>query len=1272
MFKDFNLLAFKTTNICRFVVYRITTGMTDKFSIVPFKQLLKIVLNQFDTKRQFFGIPVEVFFTPKKYDPFRLNRFGQLLESPIGVAAGPHSQMAQNIVASWLCGARYIELKTIQTLDELEVTKPCIDMQDEGYNCEWSQELKITDSFDQYLNAWILVHILKHKFGWNAKETGVIFNMSVGYDMQGILKDNVQWFFQKMKNCSTEKDAKVKEIVEFYPAITEIEIPDCISNNITLSTMHGCPPEEIEKIGHYLIKEKKLHTTIKLNPTLLGKEKLHQILDNSGFKTQVPDEAFEHDLKYPDAIEIIQNLQKVAIKSNVHFGLKLTNTLESLNHKSIFTESQKMMYMSGRALHPLAINLAFQLQSEFNGELDISFSAGVNAFNIDKVISCGLTPATVCSDILKPGGYGLMLQYLKNIKSEFKKYNSNSIEEFILKTSGEKIKANAILTNLNKYSKQVISDNSYKKTTFQEPSIKTERPLSYFDCIQAPCVDTCPTHQDIPDYLHYVANKEINNSLQTILRTNPFPHSTGMVCDHLCQTKCTRINYDDPLLIRAIKRFVAEQDIHLDVSQNKLPFNGKKAAIIGAGPAGLSCGYYLALAGFEVTVYENKNQSGGMVSGAIPSFRLTNEDFQRDIDRILELGVNIIYNHNINSDRFADIKHDSDYVFIATGAPKTRRFNIEGINITGVFDPLELLFKTKENQSRKLGKNIVIIGGGNTAMDTARTVYRLADQETRISILYRRTMEQMPADMGEIKAVLEEGIKIQELVLPIRVNHKNGKVISLTCIRMKLDGLDVAGRPKPVAIENSEFEVECDTLIPAIGQDPQIDFIDPKLLTTKPGIYETKLPGVFIGGDALRGASTAINAIGDGRKIASLIMEKEGTHFQIDLPKQRNAANHRELMINRMKKIPAVQVNEISLDNRKSFEMVTQTLTDQVAQQEASRCLKCDELCSTCVTVCPNLALYAYEVDPFKYNLSKLVKTNGHFKIKDDLTFSIQQAPQILHIADWCNECGNCNTFCPTAEAPYKNKPHIYLNKEAFEKDDDCYFLEYKNGNPNLLYRKDGHLIKLEEYQTEFIFTFDKSVIKLSKKEFEIKDIKLTNTSEDISLIRAAEMRVILEGAKSLLNGQNSDPQFKSQFKNENNSPFSKGAGGIQKTPYLPYNKNLRKFSRNLRNDSTLGEVLLWKELRAKKLGYTFNRQKPILNYIVDFYCKPLNLVIEVDGSRHDNNDAIKRDTIRQDKLESLGLNFLRFEDREVKKNKENVIRVIIAKIKEIEKGGSS
>jgi len=432
--------------------------MTDSFSILPLNELLKIILKQYDTNNKIFGISEELFFKPQQNEALRIKRFGKILETPFGVAAGPQTQLAHNIVVSWLMGARFIELKTIQTLDELEVSKPCIDMQDEGYNCEWSQELKIQQSFNQYLDAWIIIHILQDKFNWgNNGEAGVVFNMSVGYDYAGILKDNVQWFFSKMGDASKELKEKIESVKSLYPNVDNLNICSQLSNNITLSTMHGCPSDEIEMIGEYLITEKKLHTAIKLNPTLLGKEKLHEILHDSGFETDVPDIAFEHDLKYHEALKIIRNLQEKADDNNLQFSIKLTNTLESNNNKEVFPKGEKMMYMSGKPLHPISINLAYKLQKEFDGELDISFSGGADAFNVADIVNCGLTPVTVCTDLLKPGGYGRLAQYIEKLRE-----------------TGNKTKGH-LLDNLNAYAVEVQISTSYKKVGFTDPSIKTDR-----------------------------------------------------------------------------------------------------------------------------------------------------------------------------------------------------------------------------------------------------------------------------------------------------------------------------------------------------------------------------------------------------------------------------------------------------------------------------------------------------------------------------------------------------------------------------------------------------------------------------------------------------------------------------------------------------------------------------------------------------------------------------------------------------------------------------
>jgi len=1078
--------------------------MTDKFTITPIEKLLQIIINQYNNTKSIFGIPEELFFQPKSSDPFRLKRFGQLLETPVGVAAGPHSQLAQNIIAAWLCGARYIELKTVQTLDELEVAKPCIDMQDEGYNCEWSQELKIKQSFDQYLDAWVIIHVLRHFFGWEEKDgPGVIFNMSVGYNLEGILNENVQWFFKKMANASEELAQKVKRLKSVYPAVEKLSINPCISDNITLSTMHGCPPDEIENIGTYLLKDKGLHTIIKLNPTLLGKEKLRKILDNSGFETEVPDMAFEHDLKYPDAIRIIQNLSQLAKEKHLHFGLKLTNTLESTNNKDIFPSDQDMMYMSGKALHPIAVNVAEKLQTEFDGQLDISFSAGVDAFNLGKVLASGLSPATVCSDILKPGGYGRLHQYFEELTKTFKAVGADSMEELALKECfSEKDAKKAALKNLQDYAVEVLNSKNYQRAGNKAPSIKTKKVLGAFDCIHAPCETTCPTNQGVPGYMFYAAKGDFDSADEIIRYTNPFPLTTGMVCDHVCQSKCTRINYDSPLLIRDIKRSITEKA----VAQKGKTLNriNKKVAIIGAGPSGLSCAYFLAKSGFTVSIYETKDRAGGMISAAIPKFRLTDEAISVEIKDILALGVEIKYNQVVDKQVFENLKSTNDFIYIACGAQKARSFFIDGMEAQGVLDPLQFLYHSKAGESTGIGNNVLIIGGGNTAMDAARTAKRMVGQKGKVTLVYRRTLKQMPANFEEIEAVREEGIEILELVNPLKINHINNKVTSLVCQRMKLGGKDASGRPKPVRIEGSEFEIHCDTIIPAVGQDLAIDFIDEPQLKTQANGFETQLSGVFIGGDALNGGLSAIAAIGDGRKVAQLMIDKSGVDFNTHQLKKRENTDYRDLMIKKAKRTQSVKAAELAVNQRDNFNLISSTLTEDETVNEASRCLLCDELCNICTTVCPNLALFSYQVTPFvaRYQNQK---------------FEISQAPQILHIVDWCNQCGNCNTFCPTAGAPYKEKPHFHITKESFDNDTEGYFLVSSASESTLLYKNGNDLHSLTDGAVNFTYFNEKLRVPLNKQSFEIEgDMNDANVPEN-AWKKAVEMSVILKGAKSML-----------------------------------------------------------------------------------------------------------------------------------------------------------
>jgi putative selenate reductase len=1070
--------------------------MTDKFTLWPLTDLLQLILHQHGTAGHIFGIPGDLFFKPENSDPFRMTRFGQTLETPIGVAAGPHTQLSQNIVAAWLTGARFIELKTIQTLDELEVSKPCIDMPDEGYNCEWSQELKIHESFGQYLDAWILLHILNHKLhGAKREMPGFIFNMSVGYDFAGIMKPNVQWFLDKMKDAGKMLQQKIEAVRPLYPEIDKIKINPMLSDNITLSTMHGCPPDEIEKIAQYLITERQLHTAIKLNPTLLGREQVQEIMQHSGFKTQVPDSAFAHDLKYTDAVPMIRRLQKLADDRHLCFSLKLTNTLESVNNRKVFDASQNMMYMSGRPLHVIAVQLARKLQMDFDGKLDISFCGGADAFNVADLVKSGLAPITVCTDLLKPGGYGRLAQYIHNLRQP----------DFFASDLSE-------ASHLNLYTERVINDPAYRNEHLLPRDIKTQRPLGFFDCISAPCQSACPTTQDIPGYMYFTANQDLTNAARVIHNTNPFPDTTGAVCDHLCQTKCTRMNYDTSVLIREVKRVVADHAPAeawqpAKAERTDVP---PRAAIIGAGPSGLSCAWFLRLAGFDVEVYEARNLPGGMVAGAIPEFRLTPPMFETDVNRIMEAGVKVHFNTLVNQALFENLRIQNDYVYIAAGAQKSRMLVLPGDPGDSLLDPLEFLFDVKSGSPKKFTGDVLIIGGGNTAMDAARTTWRLTQPPSVVRIAYRRTIADMPADQGEIKAVLEEGIQIIEQVAPVEFISENGKLKYVRFRKMKAGKPDASGRATPVEVTGSDFFIPAATVIPAIGQETDIPFIEASQLP-KPGSgsYQTALSGVFAGGDAMRGASTAINAIGDGRKAAAEIINLAAIKTKPLDVAPRELTPFLQHIVNRSQRIHSSVVEELPVAERRNFAVVQKPLTLQQGIGEASRCLLCDEVCSICTTVCPNLALFTYHIQPIFQRNSVYRFRKGKI-IKDDARkFSTHQPHQILHIADWCNQCGNCTTFCPTAGAPYLQKPHLYLDEENWLAQVDGFFfnkeiLKFKNGTTESALQKD---------KNSYTFRLPEMTFKLDN-DFELKEV-ITEKSEDfdIDMELANQMNIIYQGA---------------------------------------------------------------------------------------------------------------------------------------------------------------
>ncbi len=382
--------------------------MSDIMTPIPFGKMMNWILEE-HKKGAIFGIRRPfVADQSKKYEIF-----GRTLETPFGPAAGPHTQLTQNIVAAYVAGSRFFELKTVQKLDgeDLPVAKPCIKADDECYNCEWSTELYVPQAYDEYVKAWFACKVLAKEYGLGSMD-GFQFNMSVGYDLEGIKLEKVDRFIEGMKDASAasifnECRQWLLDNLDRFENLTKEDVESIspeICNCATLSTLHGCPPQEIERIASYLLTEKKVHTFIKCNPTLLGYEYARKLMDDMGYDyVAFGDFHFRDDLQYTDAVPMLQRLQKLADEKGLEFGVKITNTFP-VDVKQNELPSEEM-YMSGKSLYALSMSVAQKLAKDFDGKLRISYSGGADYFNITKIIDAGIWPVTMATTMLKPGGY---------------------------------------------------------------------------------------------------------------------------------------------------------------------------------------------------------------------------------------------------------------------------------------------------------------------------------------------------------------------------------------------------------------------------------------------------------------------------------------------------------------------------------------------------------------------------------------------------------------------------------------------------------------------------------------------------------------------------------------------------------------------------------------------------------------------------------------------------------------------------------------------------
>lgn len=481
--------------------------------------------------------------------------------------------------------------------------------------------------------------------------------------------------------------------------------------------------------------------------------------------------------------------------------------------------------------------------------------------------------------------------------------------------------------------------------------------------ITAPCMNTCPAHLDIPTYIERIAEGAFGESLRVIRERTCLPGVLGRVCIRPCEGSCRRRNVDEPIDIRHLKRFVADYELEkkaMPLLPMPEPSKGKKVAIIGAGPAGLSCAYYLALKGYGVTIFEQGDEPGGMAAVGIPDYRLPRAILRREVDIITSLGVEIRYKTTVGKDvTFGDLKRDYDAIFIGVGAQGSMPMGVEGEDkgYKGFIPGVQYLYSiNKGADPYPEGKRVAVVGGGNVAIDCVRSSFRIGKEE--VSLLYRRSRKEMPADPTEVHDAEQEGVRFEYLCAPTRIIEEGGRVKGVECIRMELGEPDQSGRRRPVPIKGSEFVVETDILIPAIGQRVDLSFLQDRdgVKTTKwstvaadEDTFQTSQKGVFSAGDCVTGPDVLVRAAGNARLAAEMIDQYlKGKEVKLGDEERLERLLAAIGVYDAEEEIGIVPGGEREVlemlppeTRKRTFAEVEKGFSTDAAMREASRCLRC-------------------------------------------------------------------------------------------------------------------------------------------------------------------------------------------------------------------------------------------------------------------------------------------------------------------------------------------
>ncbi len=965
--------------------------MIDNLRPLSFSHLMRWILNEQKKSGSIFG--VRDFY---QANPFKtLNIHGEKMETPFGPAAGPHTQYAQSIIAAYAAGCRFFELRTVSPRRFEQ--DPEIEAGSEGYNVEGASNLTFEQSYNEYCKAWVALKVLAIEYGMGGMD-GFIFNISAGYTYADFTSPQMREFFEKMKDA--RKSEIFGECLEFlrnnidmFQNFTLEDIDDIsprISEAVSVCTPLDITLGELENIARYLMVDLKLNIGIKLNSACLGYEYCRNTLDSMGyFDVEISRESIEKCVRYYDVIPLINKLMGIANKEDRLFGAKLSGAfpVKSKGDRS------KELKLSGKALFPLSVALAARLSDDFDGRLRIAFSGGADANNVEDIYEAGVWPITMNTTILKPGGFNRFKQFSYTF-NEWTYNDQFGTRTGLLKRMAERAKQN------NYYTKPLKSDQLVRRSG--------RIPMT--DCFIAPCVEGCPIGQDITSYINLIDEERYIDALRVIVERNPLPFTTGSICTHECMSNCTRIYYEKSVKIREAKLIAAQNGYEgiLDELHPRPPVGRRLTiAIVGGGPAGMAAAFFLAREGHKVTLYCDRERLGGVARYLIPDFRLPSDRVDKDAALLRAVNVEIKTNVHVNS--LAELGNN-DKIILAIGAYRERTLDIEGAPVRQAFD---FLSEFKANRGKlDVGKNVVVVGGNNTAVDAARSAKRIRGVEN-VYLVYRRNRRYMPANDEELQLAISEGIELMEYMNPF--GYEDGH---LKCHITELGDYGTDGRRMPH--DTSEvMSIPADVIIAAVGirvdtkfyEDNGINIDERGLPVVNPNTLESNISNVFIAGDGRIGCSSVVEAISDARKVTESILKEFENMVKDETDNSQpgvgyGVLGYRNIIRNATERRVG---GRRSSDNKLSGLYAKKgILREPHYRNDGGRCLDCSRLCENCIDVCPNRA-------------------NVEIKVPGN------PVPQVLHVDRLCNECGNCDTFCPYEGAPYKEKFTLYDTPEDLE-----------------------------------------------------------------------------------------------------------------------------------------------------------------------------------------------------------------------------------------------